>query len=420
MRGEPTAGRSSAKASRLAGIEGLRAIAAASVLVYHVFLYGAPNAQAADLGVFTKVADNLKAGVTLFFVLSGFLLYRVFVGAALRDQPMPSVRQYLRNRALRILPAYWVILVGVTLVFHHDLFTKPLEFGANFLLLQNYVPSYAIGGSQGVGIVPAWSLVIEVSFYLLVPIVGYLAIRLSASRGHPIWGAFVPVVLMTVAGIASKGIARGMGPGDVLTVWQEALPVHADWFAAGMAVAVVRVLYEDGRLRLRRAPVAAGAVAALAAAALATKLYYGGTVSLKEQQSVNAVLFAFVLAFVVMSPPHSIVIRSLSLRPLVFVGLASYSLFLVHDPLVRGFRDWGITSDGAGGFVANLALISVISLVLASASYLFVERPALARKRGWQAGDRAGLGSSAPPKASRPSHQSPAIPGVAAPAVKEL
>jgi peptidoglycan/LPS O-acetylase OafA/YrhL len=412
-------GRSSAKASRLSGIEGLRAIAAASVLVYHVFLYGAPNAHAADLGVFTKVADNLKAGVTLFFVLSGFLLYRVFVGAALRDQPMPSVRQYLRNRALRILPAYWVILVGVTLVFHPGLFTAPLEFGANFLLLQNYVPSYAIGGTQGVGIVPAWSLVIEVSFYVLVPILGYMAIRLAASRGHRVLGAFVPVVLMAVVGIAAKAIARGMEPSDALTVWQEALPVHADWFAAGMVVAVVRVLHEDGRVRIRRASVAAGAVAALAAAAIATKLYYNDTVFLKEQQSVNAVLFAFVLAFVVLSPPQSIVVRGLSLRPLVFVGLASYSLFLVHDPLVRGFRDWGLTFDGSGGFVANLALISVVSFVLASASYLFVERPALARKRGWQSGDRAGLGSSAPPKESRPS-QSPSIPGVAAPAVKEL
>jgi peptidoglycan/LPS O-acetylase OafA/YrhL len=58
---------------------------------------------------------------------------------------LPSVRQYLRNRALRILPAYWVILVAVTLVFHPDLFTTPLVFLANLLLAQNYVPSYAVG-----------------------------------------------------------------------------------------------------------------------------------------------------------------------------------------------------------------------------------------------------------------------------------
>ena len=95
---------------RLAGIEGIRAIAATSVLVYHVYLNGAPDARPVDLGVATKPVENLRAGVTLFFVLSGFLLYRVFVAAALRGLPMPSVREYLRNRALRILPAYLVIL----------------------------------------------------------------------------------------------------------------------------------------------------------------------------------------------------------------------------------------------------------------------------------------------------------------------
>lgn len=420
MRGEVIEGRSDAKASRLAGIEGMRAVAAASVLVYHVYLYGGPGRHPADLGVFTKVADNLKAGVTLFFVLSGFLLYRVFVAAALRGRPMPSVRDYLRNRALRILPAYWVILAAVTLVFHPDLFTTPLVFLANFFLVQNYVPSYAVGGSHGVGIVPAWSLVVEVSFYVLLPVLGYFAIRLAASRGHRMVGALVPVGLMAAAGIASMAIARTMEPSGLFTVWKGALPLHADWFAAGMAVAVVRVLHEDGQLRIRRAWLAAGTAAATALAAVSTKLYYGGELTVKEQQSVNAVMFAFALAFVVSSPPQSKVIRGLSLRPLVFVGLASYSLFLVHDPLVRGLRDWGLTFDGSGGFVANLALIFVISLVLASASYLFVERPALARKRSWQVGDRAGLGSSAPPNGSGPAPSPPAIPGVLAPAVKKL
>lgn len=386
-----------AKTARLAGMEGFRAIAAMSVLVYHVYYYAAPDGRAVDLGVFTKIVDNFRAGVTLFFVLSGFLLYRVFVGAALRGGSMPSVRQYLRNRALRILPAYWVILIAVALVFQFELLTTPLTLLANLLLLQNYVPSYLAGGEQGLGIVPAWSLVVEVSFYVLVPILGYIAVRLASRRGRGVAAALVPVGAMLAAGLAAKAITRAMEPSDAMAIWNHALPTHADWFAAGMALAVARVLHEDGRLHLRRRWVAAGAVGATLFAVLSAKLTYQGTLSGLEQQTANAVLFAVALGFVVLSSPQARAVRWLSWRPVVFLGLASYSLFLVHDPIVRGFRDWGLTFGGTTGFAVNLVVIAGVSIVLASASYLYVERPALARKRGWQVGDRAGLGSSAPP-----------------------
>jgi peptidoglycan/LPS O-acetylase OafA/YrhL len=381
---------------RLRGIEGIRAIAAASILLYHVYFYAAPDGQPVDLGPLTKVFDNLRAGVTLFFVLSGFLLYRVFVGAALRGRPMPSVREYLRNRALRILPAYWAIVIGIVVVFQHELLTAPLQFLANLFLVQNYIPSYAVGGSEGLGIVPAWSLVIEVSFYLLLPVLGYFAVRRAARGGHGVAATLLPVVAMFAAGFLAKAIARNMEPSDALRVWNYALPTHADWFAAGMAVAVLRVLHEDRRLSLRPVwiGVAAGGAALLAVAS--TKLYYAGTLSGLEQQTPVAILFALVLALVALSSPQSRTVRWLSLRPVYFLGLASYSLFLVHDPIVRGFRDWGLTFGGTIGFGVNLALIGGVSVALATASYLYVERPALARKRSWQTGDQSGLGSDAP------------------------
>ncbi len=171
------------RGARLVGIEGLRAIAATSILVYHVYVYGAPDGQRVDMGPLGKVFDNLRAGVTLFFVLSGFLLYRVFVSAALRDRPMPSVRNYFRNRALRIVPAYVAVLLAVALVFEHELLTRPLQLGANLLFLQNYIPAYIGTSPDAAGIAPAWSIVIEVSFYLVLPVLGYIAIRLARRHG---------------------------------------------------------------------------------------------------------------------------------------------------------------------------------------------------------------------------------------------
>jgi peptidoglycan/LPS O-acetylase OafA/YrhL len=208
---------------------------------------------------------------------------------------------------------------------------------------------------------------------------------------------------MLAAGIAAKAVTRAMERSDALAIWNHALPTHADWFAAGMALAVARVLYEDGRFDPRRRWVIASASAALLFAVLCAKLYYQGTLSGLEQQTANAILFAFALGFVALSSPQARAVRWLSWRPVVFLGLASYSLFLIHDPLVRGLRDWGLTFGGASGFVVNLLVVAGVSVLFASACYLYVERPALARKRGWQVGDRAGLGSSAPPAGAVPA-----------------
>src|SRR5665647_3066933 len=93
--------------SRLAGIEGVRALAALAVLGYHVWLYSTPRGAPTSLGYLgDEIGSDLFVGVTLFFVLSGCLLYRPYAAAVIRGKPAPAWRRYLSNRARRILPAY--------------------------------------------------------------------------------------------------------------------------------------------------------------------------------------------------------------------------------------------------------------------------------------------------------------------------
>ena len=120
---------------------------------------------------------------------------------------------------------------------------------------------------------------------------------------------------------------------------------------------------------------------ALAVALVGTKLYYQGRIDGLDQQTPMALAFALLLSVVVLAPAESLLQRSLGLRVVVLAGLVSYSLFLVHDPLVRGFRDWGLTMDGRSGFLFNLFLIGGLAFTLAGLTYRFVEKPALARKR---------------------------------------
>src|SRR4051812_14684366 len=335
--------------SRLLGVEGVRGIAASSILVYHVWLYSAPDGGSIAAGPATKVFANLLAGVTLFFVLSGFLLYRPYVAAAIRNRPTPSLSGFLRNRALRIIPAYWAILLFVAVVFEHSLLSHPTQLAANAFLLQNYVPSYIFGA----GIVPAWSLAIEVVFYLSVPILGLAAIR-AAGRTNRVWAAFVPVGAAAAIGFASKAAQHSFGLGDV---WGLTFLAHADWFSAGMALAVLRVLWEDGRLSLPRFWRTSCVVGAVILAAAGVQLHDNGRLNGLDYQSPIAWACALLLATVVLAPPTATTVRVLTLKPFVAVGLASYSLFLWHDPILRGLREWGLTAGGRGGMLLNLLVV---------------------------------------------------------------
>ncbi len=100
----------------MAGIEGLRGIAAGSVMLGHtIILLGAAGFVVP--GFLYPLTGLLLQGLTLFFVLSGFLLYRPFASAIINGRAAPRTRDFLRNRVLRIWPAYLVILglVGLRL-----------------------------------------------------------------------------------------------------------------------------------------------------------------------------------------------------------------------------------------------------------------------------------------------------------------
>src|SRR3954451_15880880 len=104
---------SSERKTRAAGLDGLRALAALSVLCFHTWLYGFsnPSAVARD-SLFDHVMFETRLGLVFFFVLSGFLLYQAFVRAALNGDGRVDVRRYARRRVARIVPAYWLAMLG--------------------------------------------------------------------------------------------------------------------------------------------------------------------------------------------------------------------------------------------------------------------------------------------------------------------
>ena len=218
-----------ARRERLAGFDGLRALAALAVLIGHFGVVTQLNL----LSPLRHYLGRLDIGVPVFFVISGFLLYRPFVDSHLGRTRRASLRTYLKHRALRIYPAYWLALIGALLIVRQP--RSPGDLLSWFTLIHLYWPGHLPAGLQ-----QSWSLAVEVSFYALLPAwAWFLRRRAAADRGRP--GAargciglagFVAVSWAYRLLLLKGGYDRPFGP----LAW---LPAYLDQFAFGMLLALV-------------------------------------------------------------------------------------------------------------------------------------------------------------------------------------
>jgi peptidoglycan/LPS O-acetylase OafA/YrhL len=375
---------------RVAGLDGLRGVAASAVLVYHVWAFGAPDGVLPSLGAGYHLITLLPLGVVLFFTLSGFLLYRPFAASLWTGAPLPSLRSYARRRVLRLVPAYWVILAvvvagGAALVRAGDgslrlgpLHEQPLALAANAALVQGYSPATVL-----TGIGPAWTLVVEVAFYSVLPLLALAVARVARSRSPQV-RVLLPCAALLVAGLVGKALAawvvlpsRGLSPGwddDWHGVVSRSLLGHADLFVPGMLLAVLVVAVPADRLVARRGAALPASAGLGLAAVGASKV---GLLPEPLFETAMAVAFALLLAAVVLAEDRWWLVRALDHRAPLAAGLASYSVYLWHEPIVRWLAERGLTSPGVGGFARNVLLVGALTGVLSALTYRLVEVPTL-------------------------------------------
>ncbi|MFV2172477.1 acyltransferase family protein [Actinomadura sp. LOL_016] len=377
-------------------LDGVRAVAALAVLAVHV---------ASSAGTMTRgegagwLFNGGQAGVAIFFVLSGLLLYRPWAAAALDGRPAPRAGRYLAKRALRIIPAYWVLIVVYMVTAGRDHIGDPLTWASLLTFTQIYVPDPWWSSDLG----PAhlgqlWSLSVEVAWYVTLPItaavlswvvrrartgdVGAIAKRLLIAIG--VYGALsFPFTLL--AYFPERNSQMG--------VW---LPRYFAWFAIGMALAVVTVW---ARLDERR-PVAAlcNAVADSWAACWvgAAMLFVvaatpaSGPLGLSEPGGpwtsvLHLVLFgACALAFaapVALAPPeHAAMGAALGNPVMRFLGRVSYGLFLWQMIIIVAWYE-ALDRTFRGSVLTDLPLLAAGSIAAAALSFYLVERPMRAVQR---------------------------------------
>jgi peptidoglycan/LPS O-acetylase OafA/YrhL len=315
------------RAGRFVLMDSLRAIAALAIVGYHV----APLAGALESEFFTAVSAQLSTGVALFFLISGFLLYRPFVLTHAAGKPMPSLRAYAWRRVLRIVPAYWVALTVTGLLIAPEVFDRPLLF---YGFLQIYSP-----GAVFEGIPLAWTLCIEITFYAALPLIA-LALRHVPIRGS-VWRVqAVGVAALFVFGVGWRCLALA-ADSEVLRTSLNTLPAYLDWFAVGMGLAVLSVWLgtREGPPRVvalvERAPGACWAVAAAAIAANAWiwgRRYLGGAESDAAQVAVHltelVTALGMILPAILVGTGRDPLRRLLAWPVLLWLGLVSYGIYL--------------------------------------------------------------------------------------------
>lgn len=377
-------------------VDSMRAIAALMVLLTHT----AFDSSGFLSPVYGRYTLRLEAGVTVFFLISGFLLYRPFVSARLNGARRPTPLAYGRRRLIRIVPAYWValtILAALGLV--NDVFTS--HWWVYYFFLQIYNDNYVLNG-----IGPAWTLCVEVSFYALLPL--YAAFVAWTLTRRPLRDRQVSLelALLALIALASLGLRLWLRENDRVSFWLNALPTHLEWFAAGMAFAVLSASWQ-GRGRL---PPVARWIArhAWVCWVFAAVMFYlaghlvtgpgnvrieGRVVSLygpgdDVRRHVLYGLFAIGLLApaVIGDDEGGGVRRLLAYRRLAWLGVISYGIYLWHNPLASWICDHnnatGCRFHGVGFLQRHPALyLTVLTLIasvaIAAASYYLVESPLL-------------------------------------------
>ncbi|MFM9134812.1 MAG: acyltransferase family protein [bacterium] len=363
-------------------LDGYRAMAAFMVLTTHV----AFNTGAIFLPAVGPLMGRMDIGVTLFFLLSGFLLYRPWARSAMTAGASPRLGTYAVRRAARILPAYWV-MVAFTLLLLPEI--QPVSWQAwpvHLGLLHIYLPGFTLEG-----LTQTWSLATEISFYALLPVFAWIAGR--RFRGDPSRSARWQLAVLAAVVLASWAftivrVTGGLGTETNTGYW---LPGFLDWFALGMTAAIIQV-----RLGLDAPPrwmlgvrdvarstgsclIIAGSLFVIAATPIAGPLTFVAaepwTLVAKHLLYGAIAAFALLPGFLGRQGSDSAWARTLTYPLVVFLGVISYGVFLWHLVLLRLLSSGLGIAPFTGGFWILWPLTVLASIAVASASWFGIERP---------------------------------------------
>ena len=349
-------------------LDSLRGATVLAVVGWHVYRLSATGFSVHAVPFYFWPFGILRLGVDVFFVLSGFLVVRSWKSA--RRGATSTVRgmvDYMRRRIRRILPAYWVSLAVLIALTARSVLSNPRHL-LMFISLNEYL-RFALPSQVNV---VYWSLTVEWHFYLLVPLLAWLMLRVGR------WPVLIGCLTLSFMWWSHR---------PPMQLPQGSIFGHLDQFVAGAIVGELVVANAAGArswiVRVARRPVFGLAVAF---SMLSLGAYHGSTLGASRHNGFDPLLhplFGLLAAAGILHLLTTTRRAWLEHRALRALGLISFSLYLWHYPILQRGIPWALGFSPMPTAIWVPLVIAVfvsLALFVATVSYLLVERPFVAKK----------------------------------------
>ena len=363
-------------------LDSLRGFSTILIVVSHTFFVsGYTVAHADSIGAYI---DRLNVGVAIFFVLSGFLIFRPFAHSLIHGSPLPKTRNYYLKRASRILPGYWLALFALAAM---GAVTNNNLSG----LLRNVflIHPFTVTGLF-TGIRQAWTLAVEMSFYVVVPAFAYVFVRPTKRRNGPVSASTLLKALsfLFLGAYAFRLFIHQIDFWFLKTahLW---LPSHMDTLALGMGLAVLVEAPASAKTLLKVKNFIANHTGSFVVCSVFVWLISANinmAIGFDTSEFHIDLLchFLYGIASVLLVAPfcvesQSLLVKAMSFRLFTWLGTISYGIYLWHmafisDLFLKGrlpYREFD------GQVLIRFLVVLPASIAIASLSYYVLERPTM-------------------------------------------
>ena len=329
-------------------IDGLRAVAVLLVVAYHVR---------------TRFTPGGFIGVDVFFVISGFLITSILMREL--DGSRFSIQGFYVRRIRRIGPALIAVVIGTSIFAFVLLLPSELkDYARSLLAALGFASNFYFWSQTGyfkpealtMPLLHTWSLAVEEQFYIIFP--AFLALLYRYARRSTLY-----ILLILAAASFALSARQAFSDPSAAFYW----PTARAWELVSGSLLVFGRLPGMKYPLLRNTTAAVGLILIIFSATIYTKSTpFPGVAALAPCMGAVFIVGSG-------SAGKTIVGRMLSLRPLVFIGLISYSLYLWHWPVIV-FQSMGLNLSGITASQQK-AFTFALSILLATISWRFIELP---------------------------------------------
>jgi peptidoglycan/LPS O-acetylase OafA/YrhL len=320
--------------------------------------------------------------VAIFFVLSGFLIFRPFAHSLIHGSPLPKTRNYYLKRAARILPGYWLalfVLAGLDAL----TIVNTSGFIRNVFIVHSFTEHNVFTGIR-----QAWTLTVEMSFYVVVPAFAFVFVRQTKRRDGPVSVSSL-LKALSVLFLSAYVFRLFIHQTDFwflksAHIW---LPSHVDTLVLGMGLAVLVEAPASAEILSKVRIFMANHTGAFVLVSVFVWLMSANinmAIGLNKSEFHIELLghFLYGLASVLLVAPfcvdsQSLLVKAMSLRLFTWLGTISYGIYLWHMAFLEGnfAEKYMPYTENDGQVLLRFLVVLPASIAIASLSYYVIERP---------------------------------------------